>query len=173
MRIRRRPPTGHAPIHDDRVEGLRAKTGLHFFELHQRNYLRTCACQHVTLELQDCFLVFDQKNSSFDRHLSLRDGTRRLGESHFARGRQAHFDGGAAFWPIVGRDVAAVLLDDPVTDTQAQPGSFAHSLRRMERTTDAVGILDANSRVQELNPHLSITTVNPYADLPALSAFEN
>src|SRR5262249_8607394 len=105
--------------------------------------------------------------------LSLRDGTRRLGESHFARGRQAHFDGGAAFWPIVGRDVAAVLLDDPVTDTQAQPGSFAHSLRRIERIKDAVGILDANSRVQELNPHLSITAVNPYADLPALSAFEN
>src|SRR5512144_2269863 len=84
------------------------------------NHLRSGACQHLALKLQHGFLVVDQQHASLQRDppalwFSCR---RRLGGCGCCR--KHNLDYRAPTHMVVGADVAAVLLDDAVANTQPQ-----------------------------------------------------
>ena len=70
-------------------------------------------------------------------------------------------------------DVTPVLFHDTVADAEAESGSLAHALGRVERVKDVLRILDSRSGIVEFRADLAMLAEDPNLYCATLFAFLN
>src|SRR5208282_5695126 len=157
----------------DGVEGLLAQQGSHLRGVHRSNHFGSRAGQDVALEPEHSFFILDQQDSP--REGSLTTGRRRglLRSCTRSCGGQYDFENSAAVLPVLCADLSAMLLNNSVTDAEAEPRAFAYALGGVERLKNAVRFLDSGTGVVKFGVDISVLGVDTHLQRSSLSGFQH